>query len=65
MSEKPKMKIEDILFKTNNLLIAIVVLLATILVCQIVIGSNIVNISDYVHGGFGAVYERMGRMRVF
>lgn len=55
----------DMLTKTNWLLTAIVVLLTIGLIIDVLIYFSVINLPDYIYHGINAIYDRMGRMRVY
>ncbi|MDE6571121.1 MAG: hypothetical protein K2L95_02810 [Alphaproteobacteria bacterium] len=55
----------DALTRTNWLLTAIAVLLAMGLIMDVLIYSSVITLPNNIHYGFNAIYERMGRMRVY
>lgn len=55
----------DMLGKTNILLTAIVILLAVGLIGDVLTYFNIITLPGYVYHGLGAIYDRIGQMRVY
>lgn len=55
----------DMLGKTNILLTTIAILLAVVLIGDVLTYFNIITLPDHIHHGFNAIYDRMGRMRVY
>ncbi len=53
------------LTRTNWLLTAIAVLLTMGLIMDVLIYSSVITLPNDIHYGFNAIYERMGRMRVY
>ena len=65
MKQNETKQASDAMAKTNRLLIAIVVLLGIGLVFNMLTYFNVADLNEYIGRAFNAVYDRMGRMRVY
>lgn len=65
MNTQEKNQMQNNLKLTNILLITIVVLLTIGLIMDVLIYSSMTDLPNDIHYGLEAIYNRMGRMRVY
>ena len=65
MKQNETKQASDAMATMNRLLIAIVVLLGIGLGFNVLTYFNVADLNEYIGRAFNAVYERMGRMRVY